>query len=328
MGNSKLLFVCGFPSGGTDLTKTILNVHPDIWINGEMPFLKDIAKYGYEQETLFADIESVRAFQQVLRDVNTWGNIENLDHNFSAEIEDQGQLRLSEVLKTCFSAQERRIWGNKTPQNTENIQALSSIFPGAYFLIVIRDVRDVCLSWHNKWGKDMVWCSAKWAHRMHRGWIVTKNMSQERYLFVKFEDLLSDTEACCRRICAFLDVPFSGRMLEHHNYTTERIDGKINYGQKIVKSNKKKWSEQLSHKTVRRIEEIAFDTMRTFDYEVVSASGPRSISWWERARGVWNDLWSLLLVGNRARQNNALKQKIQGVFFELRKKILDCRRLY
>ena len=319
----KLLFICGFPSGGTDLTKTLLNAHPDIYINGEMPFLKNLAEYGCRQGTVFTELKEIEEFQRVLKDLNIWGNVENVGHDFSADLEIKGKLQLDDVLRICFSSCERQVWGNKTPQNTENIAALSRLFPEAHFLIVTRDVRDVCLSWKKKWGKDMIWCASKWANRMAKGWEAAQKLSSERYLFVKFEDILLDTEVVCRRICRFLDIPFSDRMLEHHKYTERKIDGKLNYGQPIKRDNKQKWRERLPDRKVKRIEEIAFDTMKLLDYPVALATHNRPITSWEIWHGRFNDAAALLLVGNRASQQNGIDQRIRSLVFEVKKQLLN-----
>jgi hypothetical protein len=320
---AKMLFVCGFPSGGTDLTKTILNAHPDVHLNGEMPFLRNIAEHGYHQSTVFTDLTEIEDFQRVLKNLNTWGNIENIDYDFSAALEARGKLQLDHVLRICFSSQERQVWGNKTPQNTENIAALSMLFPEAYFLIVTRDVRDICLSWKRKWGKDMIWCASKWANRMAKGWEAAQKLSSEKYLFVKFEDILSDTEVVCRGICQLLDIPFSDRMLEHHKHTSEAIDGKLNYGEPIKRDNKQKWRDHLPDRTAKRIEEIAFETMNIFDYEIAFAFAPEPISRGEKLRGMLKDACALLFIGNRASQQNTLAQRARKIFFELRKQILS-----
>lgn len=319
---NRLLFVCGFPGGGTDLIKTILNAHPDIHINGEMPFLKNIGTRGYDRNTKFADIRDIVAFQRTLKNLDTWNNIENIDHDFSAEIVAKGQLTLEEVLRVCFSKNSYRVWGNKTPQNTESVELLLNLFPRARFLIVTRDVRDVCLSWRNKWGKDMTWCSAKWAKRMRRGWNVTSNISQKRYLYLKYEDILSDTEVYCKRVCEFLEIPFSERMLEHHKYTTETVEGKINYGRRIEREHKDKWKDQLPRGAVIRIEEIAFTTMNIFDYQVEFASAEKRILLREILKGVWNDFLALILIGNRASGRNTVNQRIRTLIFEFKKQFL------
>lgn len=316
----KLLLVCGFPGGGTDLTKTILNAHPNIYINGEMPFLKSLSSFGYNHTTKFTNYDDIVVFQKLLEGLDTWNNIENIHHNFSIDVSVKGSLTLEEVLQICFSKNTFEVWGNKTPQNTENMLILLNLFPKARFLIVARDVRDICLSWQNKWGKNMKWCAAKWTDRMKNAMTVTQNLSQEQYLYIKYEDLLTDTETTCRDICTFLGVSFSERMLEHHKYTLTIVDGKINYGQKIEKGNTAKWRKQISKETIRRIEEIAFNSMKALNYELEIATKEKPILFWETLSGILNDSLALLLVGNRASQQNTFRKKFESIVFEFRKR--------
>lgn len=310
---SKLLFICGFPSGGTELTKTILNAHPDVQISDEMPGLIDILRYGYDQTTTFSNINSIRAFQRLLSKLDHWNTIRNLCYDFTSDLQTKKILSLEEVLRECCLGQGVDVWGNKTPQYTENIDAILKLFPNALFLIVIRDVRDVCLSWRKKWGKDMVWCAAKWADRMAKGKSTTNNLSQNRYLYVRFEDLLSKTEEMCSRICKFLDIRFSRNMLQPQRYTHEMIGGKKNYGQSIKMDNFGKWKKELHTETVKRIEEIACETMKMFGYRIEYATHQRPISFWETWHGRWRDSWAMLLVGNRYSQRNSFWHRLREV---------------
>ena len=302
----QLVFVGGFPSGGTDLVKTILNAHPDIYLNGEMPFLYQLESLGFSANTSMTNekIEELRSF---LKAGDIWGNIEQIDTTLAPEMD------LPKALERLFSDRQRLVWGNKTPQNTEHIIELSRIFPAAKFIIVVRDIRDICLSYRNKWGKDMNWCAAKWAQRMHRGWQYSQNLPAEQSMFVMFESLLNDTEATCDRLCEFLNIPFSARMLEHHKHTELKIDGKRNYGQPVISKNQQKWRTQLSAEQVERIEEIALETMNLFGYQPAYATHSRVISSMEHFRGQINDLSALLLVGNRASADNRLITRLQNV---------------
>jgi hypothetical protein len=119
-----------------------------------------------------------------------------------------------------------------------------------------------------------------------------------------------------------LGVSFSDRMIEHHKHTTRIIDGKTNYGQPTKKDNRQKWKGQLPAKTVRRIEEIAIGTMNLLGYEAEFASDEQPISSWETWRGKWNDSWALLLVGNRASQQNGLGRRFRYLVFEFKKRLL------
>lgn len=230
IGN-QLLFVCGFPSGGTDLARLLLNAHPDIYINGEMPFLIKLKNFGCCHNSI-KSFEDFLKLKQRLYDLDNWNNIENLEitkDEFALLQKEVGDVKLVQLLSLFFSNKNKLIWGNKTPQYTENLDSIFSLFPHAKIIIIVRDVRDVCLSWNKKWGKDILWCAHKWTKRMQKGW-VTANQPEfvEKCLFVKFEDMLSNTFQTSIRICNFLNINFSERMLNHHEYVTAQNMGKIN----------------------------------------------------------------------------------------------------
>lgn len=308
-----LLFVCGFPSGGTDLTKSILNAHPDVYLNGEMTRLPALAGHQYHAATVFRSMDDIVAFQRTLARLNTWGNISNLNHDFSPLLMQCGELAMLDVLKLSFSERERRVWGNKTPQNTENIATLHSIFPDARFLIVIRDVRDVCLSWHRKWTKSMPLCAHKWAVRMQTGQRQAASLPSGQALFVRYEDMLTDIERVCREICSFLELPFSPRMLEHHRFTQEIPDGKLKFGERIDPQNQNKWRSALSVIQVRRIEEIAYDAMCTLGYVPAAARGQKALTLMERLSGQCNDIWASLAVGNSSSRDNSIAVRLRTI---------------
>ena len=311
------VFIAGFPSGGTDLTKTILNAHPDIYLNGEMQLLYQLEQSGFSADTLMTqkEVERLRIF---LKERNVNGSTENIDTPFSSET----SITLQDALYQMFSTQERLIWGNKTPQNSKHIPELSRTFPQAKFIIVVRDVRDVCLSWRDKWGKDMKWCASKWAQCMQQAWTSSQNLSPQQSLFVNFESLLEDNESICQQICTFLEIPFSAYMLEHYKHTTEKVDGKRNYGKPIISMNKQKWRTGLSSEQVKRIEEIAYETMKLLGYQPEYATHARPLTKLEYRAGQIRDISSLFLVGNKARTNNSLTQKLKTFRKKIKKEQL------
>lgn len=312
---STLLFVSGFPSGGTDLMKTILNAHPDVFLNGEMPLLDRLSDYGYTSTTLIETENDMHKLKSVLSSLDIWHNIKNLRQAdkiiLDAIKENDISLTIEYVLQKMFSDKNTRVWGNKTPQYTENMPALSEIFPDALWLIVTRDPRDICLSWKNKWGKNMIFCASKWAERMKKGFERAKKYSNQ-CLFVRYEDLLLETEETCKKICRFLGIPFSKRMLEHYKYTDENL-GKINYGRPIVSQNINKWADHMSDKLVKRIEEIAFESMTIFGYMPEFASLPKKLKSYEKYLGFLHDTLAMVIVGNRADPGNNFAKRLKNM---------------
>jgi len=313
------LLVGGFPSGGTDLTKTILNAHPDVHLIGEMPSLAGLAASGFTSDTRFGSQEEIQVFEDNLKNLDRYGNLESVNFDFSNLTSADNPLSLETVLRHTFSEQNTDVWGSKTPQFTEDMLALSELLPNAKFLIVVRDVRDVCLSWATKWEKDKLWCASKWAERMSYGLEVAKHLLNDRTHFVKFEQLLDSPQEVCRGICDFVGIPFSTRMLEHHLHTEQHLDGKLNYGQAIKRDNLEKWRTALAPQTVQRIEEIAYTTMGQLDYQPAFASGPRPLTTWELRRGQAHDIRTMITVGNRASQQNTIAQRLRNTAAELRK---------
>jgi len=321
MMKHKLLFICGFPSGGTDLTKTVLNAHPDINVSGEMPFLVELLNKGYDHKSSFSSLEEIEELKEILKAGDTWNNVRNADFDFSDLLTKEKEMPLIEVLRVMFDKEHQLVWGNKTPQNTENIPLLRALFPEAHFLIVTRDVRDTSLSWSRKWGKSMLWCADKWNRRMQQGKRDSQDVKEGKALWVKFEDLLSDPENICRLICSSLDIPFSEQMLEHHKHTNEKLDGKLNYGKALKSDNQNKWESSMSSKKVQRIEEIAFDAMQKLNYSTEMATSRMPITDFELLKGRLNDIYALLFVGNRASEDNTVGYRIKNVIHEVNKRL-------
>ena len=317
---SQLLFIGGFPSGGTDLTKTFVNAHPEIYINGEMQQLSQLSRYGYSAASRFDSTQELSILRHQLALGDEWNNLECLDFDFSATLAAHHALTLEEALRHFFNERDVEVWGNKTPQNTEHMAALHALFPQAKFLIVVRDVRDICLSFQDKWGKEMLWCAHKWTQRMERGRQSAAALPEGAVHFIKFEDLLADPESTAQEICRFLQLEFSPRMLEHHKYTTDSNQGKRNYGAAILGDNREKWRHQMRPATIRRVEEIAFQTLTHFGYSISRATALRPITSAELLRGKVNDSWAMVAVGNRSHPQNTLRSRLANLRYQLRKR--------
>ncbi|CAN5404619.1 hypothetical protein BH20BAC1_BH20BAC1_13420 [soil metagenome] len=311
--DSGLLFIAGFPGGGTDLIKNILNAHPDIHICGEMPFIYFLYKYGYSADTIFYSDEEVSKLRKLVLKLDRWKNFENMN-----AVSRTYPITIQEILRCWFTNKDVKVWGNKTPQNSENISGLIRIFPYAKLLIIVRDARDVSLSWKKKWGKDTFLCSHKWNKRIKKMITHLSIIDNNQYKIIFYESLITNPEMETIEICKFLKIPWSENMLNCHLYAENIIDGKINYGKKILPSNYNKWEKELSIYKIKRIEEISFDLLEYFSYQKKFAQISKPLTLKEGCFGLINDIRSSFFFGNKFSNNNSFSQRVIDVTHQIR----------
>ena len=117
---------------------------------------------------------------------------------------------------------KRRV-GDKTPPYVEIIRELDVLYPDAKFVHLVRDGRDVAMSFIELgWGsagrcyrEDFEWALAVRRRDEYRGTAI-----EPRILDIRYEDLVSHPERTLREICRFLGEAFQPAMLD----VAQRID--------------------------------------------------------------------------------------------------------
>lgn len=290
-GGQSILLLGGLPSSGTELLALFVNAHPDVTLYGEFPLLARMAsRFG----PVVCAPDVPRAIAE-LRRLDIYGCFRT-PHS---PTDDSGSRTLAELFASLMTSEPTRWVGHKTPQNLENAEAMLQLFPEARFLILIRDARDVALSWQRRWGKDPLMTAEKWNRRIRIGLAALEASCPGRYLVTRYEDLIENPEPVGHTICEFLGVPFDADMLRYHETVEEVIEGKRNYGTPLMPGNKEKWRTQMEPALVRRIEEIAFEGLTRFGYEIDAATATRPITAGERLRGRARDVWSYRFVPGR-----------------------------
>ena len=310
--SSKLLFVCGFPSSGTDLLKNILNAHPEVRLTGEIPFLPSLAaKYG--------PCVPAELIDELVGDLRRLDVYRNLGDTTQMLPPSRDSYAVADIFSGMISGGQFKWKGSKTPQFTEDVDKIYHMFPDAKVIVIIRDVRDVALSWKRKWGKDELLCAWKWDKRMRGGYDWLHEHARNSFMLVRYESLLQDFEKTVSDICAFLDIEWDERMLEYEKYVGERVEGKLNYGMHVLKKNHGKWRKEMGEARVKRIEEIAWRSLNVFGYPIAEAVEHRAITRLEKYRGVVRDIMALLFVGNRAIKTNRVRNRVNEILFEFKK---------
>jgi hypothetical protein len=122
------------------------------------------------------------------------------------------------VLFTAYAVREGKPrWGDKTPENVLHVERLARLFPGAVFVHVIRDGREVAASLAAQaWSTDgLVGKAYWWRDCVAAGRSAGTHLGRDRYCEIRLEDLVADPAGVLKRMCAAIGESYTPRMLEY-----------------------------------------------------------------------------------------------------------------
>ena len=109
-------------------------------------------------------------------------------------------------------------WGDKTPMYMQYLPLLERLFPTARFVHLVRDGRDAALSFLSMpagimtegWGhpRDAEGFACQWRTEVAAALALGRRVGPERYLELRYEDLVARPEDALQRICAFAGLPY------------------------------------------------------------------------------------------------------------------------
>lgn len=185
----------------------------------------------------------------------------------------------------AFQAQARGKprYGNKTPKHVLRMHKIAGMFPEARFVHLVRDGRDVAMSLQEvDFGPtDLPGAARFWKGRVDKGREVGERLGPQRYLEVRYEDLIADPEGTLRVVCPFLDLPFDEAMLQYRDRGAEAIaavgvPGKHEHLVEPPTKGLRDWRTQMVPSDVAWFEQIAGTSLDRFGYERSGISPSRS----------------------------------------------------
>jgi hypothetical protein len=184
------------------------------------------------------------------------------------------------ILDLYGKSRGKRLVGDKCPSYVLAIPSLHALWPGAKFIHLIRDGRDVCLSlldWDKpdrltarfvRSAEDRVSTSALyWKWLVQAGREAGRSLGPERYYEIRYEALLADALGECARLCAFLGVPYTAAMLRFHERRRRNEPG---LGAKAawlpITPGLRDWRGQMPPGQLERFEAAAGDLLNELGY--------------------------------------------------------------
>lgn len=254
MSKKAPFFIIGVGRSGTSLLSFMMDAHSEIAIPFESHFIPKYFKAVGEYD-LLKKSDRERLVQDILRErfLKRW------EVKLTKDDIDLDRCKdLSGTIDAIFSAyakkRGKKFWGDKTPTYTENMHIINRLFPDCRFVHIIRDGRDVALSLMNRgWGQsDFVTAIRFWREIVEWSRKMGAMLPQERYMEIRYEDLLENPEFVLKQVTRFLGFEYESTMV--HEYTarardkvpTSDLDAHKKLFELPDRSNAYKWIKRLS----------------------------------------------------------------------------------
>lgn len=289
------IFIVGAPRSGTTLLQFMLRSHPNISLpTGEshfiVPIYKNRIKYGdlRQKENLRKMLTAMKNQSQVFLETDLHGLSFDLDHMLDF-LHEKKCSEVAEVFSVFFnenSKGEGKIrWGDKTPWYVLHMPLLLEMFPNAQIIHIIRDGRDVALSLFGRkkdFGVYNIFKAAEyWSIYLEKGQADGALLPKEKYLEVRYEDLLLDPVLKMKEICRFLGEPYTDKILTYKKPSLASGQTPL-LVKPIQLDNAFKWKKKLSAKDQKIFEKVAWDILKRNGYE--TRFGLTSVTFLEKLR--------------------------------------------
>jgi hypothetical protein len=274
------IFIVGLSRSGTTLLSRLLDAHSEIAIFPETWWSVLLDRLGCSQE--FSN-----PWQTCLFFNELWENLSSyrdpaasvLAREASKEPRYVGPTApvLEKLGQAYANERHARIWGEKTPGHALWLPELQDLFPRARVLFMVRDPRDVLVSYDDRWNEG----------RRSTEYLITTAALLKYYLFhllyhpgfpleqvrwVKYESLTSQTSAELEQICDFVGVDFEPSMLDfyrrHANVERDTTEGwhHLLLSKPVTTDRIGRYKEAMSRSQIALVERLFGEEMQAVGY--------------------------------------------------------------
>ena len=258
----------------------MLNSHPDLAIPHETRILID----GYRRRAEWGDLAKPENRRRVARWV-----VERKESRHQRLTEDADELiermvaaapTIGSVLSAGFRLYADRHgkprWGEKRPSVVLHLDIVFAMFPDAQYVNIVRDPRAAVASIREAgrqygWGAhDVPGGTDTWERSVRAADRWRRHLGADRFIELRYEDLVGDQAAALARIVAFLDLDTAGleAMLRYHetagphDRTVKRLASTP-----VTTDRLRAWEQSLTPSEVALVERVLGGWMRRYGYE-------------------------------------------------------------
>lgn len=218
------VFIVSSGRSGTTLLRGILNASNQIYIPHESEFVARAYPFFHNKQHFSEDDyrEIVRLFVRTSQQKG-WGMTRKYLASYLKERAPQNFADVNSTIYEAYLDQQGLAnlqWGIKAPVLIASIERILEVFPGAKIVHIVRDGRDVSLSYkkvheneESQFGpKGILSAALYWTDGLRR----VEELHDSRIHELQYENLLSCPEVELKTLCTFLDINYDRAM--HENY--------------------------------------------------------------------------------------------------------------
>jgi hypothetical protein len=285
---NKEFFILGPSRSGTTLLARMLDAHPDLAVFPETWMFDALDRLGCTE--CFS-----HKWQFVLFMNEIWEHVNRLDPTTSAVVAEVARRTphytgptkpiIQELGRQFCERRGASVWGEKTPTHSMLARQVTSLFPEAAYLRIIRDPRDILVSYADRWNKG----SYDSGYLMNTAALVKVYFSHvlcesfwdnRSSLLIRYESLVTNPADNLESICAFMGLPFSSKMLSFYGTDQSRrtalLSGQQNIDKPVMTSRVCRFRTVLSQDQLGLIEHFLMDYISPIGYQPASDSVVRS----------------------------------------------------
>lgn len=175
---------------------------------------------------------------------------------------------------------DARIVMDKTPDHIHHLPEIREFYPGAKFLMVVRDPRAVVASWRAAGTSWAAWARQPTSYIVQQ-WVEGNRDARQSVaaagdgMIVRYEDMLADPVAGLTAILGWLGLQRDPETVARYveACTPENMRARMTDAF-VWKAKADTWRETLSHSDVAVIEDIAGKEMAAFGYDKITSGVP------------------------------------------------------
>lgn len=273
-------FILGVPRSGTTLLTVLLNNHSRLFLDKKAIAIRTL---NFRQRVEQAHKEDPGAGPQVQWKVEAAKDERLNDFLHWPLLDDQPGITLRQFVEQSFAvlarARGKQVFGDKSPDAVERLPELLSLFPESKVIVVVRDARPNVLSLVKRQYMPLRVAAQRWKDWNAAAAAALSWLGPDRFLRIRYEDLLREPELTLKTVCTFLGVEFEPEQLNLAAAEATQAEGAY------VKSSLDlaaidRWRQAISPANQAAIEGICGTWLEHLGYSVAGPAGNANLSFW------------------------------------------------